>query len=172
MLVPLKFCLLENLHNEGGMSKERVTFWSSSFCFAASWDSPYIFFTCPEKWWNRTHQDQFKIYIVWLWSERKASAQSRHDYHYLLRHGSRAHNLSQAGLDLLSRSIRGKISLLTDTIVSLKAWLSHCFEGSERGTLIRASFNSWRAWKWSNSIRADHQCESGAAAAADIMRAE
>jgi hypothetical protein len=46
LLVSMKFCLLENLHNEGGMSKESFTLWSSSFCFAASWDSAYIFLTC------------------------------------------------------------------------------------------------------------------------------
>ena len=60
LFVPLKFCLLENLHNESGMSKESVTFWSSSFCFAASWDSAYILLTCQNKWWNRKHQDQLK----------------------------------------------------------------------------------------------------------------
>jgi hypothetical protein len=55
-----------------------------------------------------------------LWQEITVSAQSRNDYHYLLSYGSRAQNLSQAGLDLLSRIIGGKISLFKDTIVSMK----------------------------------------------------
>jgi hypothetical protein len=61
-----------------------------------------------------------KYTLFCLGSEVKVSAQGRYDDHYLWRYGFRAHNLSQAGLDLLSRSIRGKISLLKDTIVSLK----------------------------------------------------